>query len=123
MSKDIGIKIRQLRELKGFSQDYMADQLAISQRAYSKMERNETKIDWNKISEIATIFEMDPMDLVNFDDNLIFNNCTQSGKANIIHNNLPEKLIEQYEKRIKGLEEEITFLRNQMNNKKTIKKI
>lgn len=114
MSGNIGVKIRQLRELKGFSQEYMAKMLTMSQRAYSKLERNEIKIDWSKISEIATVFEMDPIDLVNFDDNLIFNNCTQSGKANIIHNNLPEKLIEQYEKRIAQLESEVAFLRTKI---------
>ena len=118
MDANVGEKIRQLRELKGYSQEYMASKLAISQRSYSKLERNETKMDWSKISEIAAVFEMDPMDLIKFDDNLIFNNCSQSGKANTIYNNLPDKLIEQYEKRIKSLEEEISFLRLQFGKGK-----
>lgn len=118
METNIGEKIRQLRELKGYSQEWMANKLAISQRSYSKLERNETKMDWSKISEIAAVFEMDPLDLIKFDDNLIFNNCTNSGKAHIMNNNLPDKLIEQYEKRIKSLEEEITFLRLQFGTKK-----
>lgn len=114
-SNNIGVKIRQLRELKGFTQAYMAEKLAMSQRTYSKLERNETKVDWNKISEIAGVFEMDPVDLINFDDNLIFNNCHQSGKFNnFINNNFPEKLIEQYEKRIAQLESEINFLRTKL---------
>ena len=118
MNKEIGFKIRQLRELKGFSQEYMAERLAISQRAYSKLERNETKADWNRISEIAGIFDMDPMDLISFDDNLIFNNCTQSGKFNNFVNHYPEKLVEQYEKQIKRMEDEIVFLRDQLKKKK-----
>ena len=36
MDKRLGGKIRQIRELKGFSQDYVAAQLGISQRAYSE---------------------------------------------------------------------------------------
>jgi transcriptional regulator with XRE-family HTH domain len=111
MDKKLGTKIRQIRELKGFSQEYVASKIGITQRAYSKMERDEIKLDWNKITTIAQVFEMDPMDMVSFDDNLIFNNCHQSGKANHIINQIPEKLIEQYESRIKFLEEELSFLR------------
>ena len=54
---------------------------------------------------------MEPTDLVSFDDNLVFHNCTQSGKFNQFINQIPEKLIEQYEARIKALEEEVLFLR------------
>ena len=111
MKKDIGLKIRQIRELKGYSQEFMAHKLAISQRAYSKVERNETKIDWDKITQISKILEIEPIDLVSFDDNLIFNNCTQSGKMNTFNIHTNEKLIEQYEKRILQLEEEVQFLR------------
>lgn len=111
MEKNIGLKIRKLRELKGFSQEYMAGRLSVSQRAYSKLERNETKLDWNKITEISSILEIKPMDLVSFDDNLIFNNCSQSGKINVQNNHTDEKLIGLYEKRMKKLEEEVRFLR------------
>ncbi len=114
MDKKIGVKIRQIRELKGLSQEYIASKIGVSQRAYSKMERDEIKLDWDKITSIAQIFEIDPLELVSFDDNLIFNNCNQSGKANHIVNQIPEKLIEQYDSRIKFLEEEIKFLREQL---------
>lgn len=46
-----------------------------------------------------------------FDDNLIFNNCSQSGKANIINNNFPDELKKSYEYRITHLEKEVLFLR------------
>lgn len=116
MSKEIGSKIRQIRELKGFSQDFIANQLGISQRAYSKMEMNQSKLDWGRITKIADILEVDPMDIVAFDDNLIFNNCTQSGKFQQFTNMIPDKLIEQYEERIKWLEGEVTFLRKELKN-------
>ena len=117
MSKAIGEKIRQIRELKGYSQEYLADKLGVSQRAYSKIERSEIKVDWEKIKNIATIFEMEPMDLVSFDDNIIFNNCNQSGKLNTINNYVPDQLIAQYEERIKHLEKEIEFLRDLVSKK------
>ena len=111
MEKNIGIKIRKLRELKGYSQEYMAQKLAVSQRAYSKLERNETKLDWGKITDISTILEIEPMDLVSFDDNLIFNNCTQSGKLNTFHIQSDDRLMGLYEKRMEKLEDEVKFLR------------
>ncbi|MFV0411503.1 MAG: helix-turn-helix domain-containing protein [Paracoccus sp. (in: a-proteobacteria)] len=111
MKVTLGEKIRKIRELKGFSQEYMAEKLDISQRAYSKLEREETKLDWNRITGISHVLEIDPIDLIQFDDSLIFHNCSQSGKINEIHNHFPEELKQQYEKRIKQLEDEIAFLR------------
>jgi transcriptional regulator with XRE-family HTH domain len=84
--------------------------VGVSQRAYSKMERGEIKLDWNKITTIAHIFDIDPIDLVCFYDNLIFNNCHMSGRANQFINQIPDKLIEQYESIIKFLVEKLLFL-------------
>lgn len=109
--KSVGNKIRKIRELKGFTQDYMASQLEISQRAYSKLEKEEIKLDWQRIEKISHILEIDPVDLVSFDDNLVFHNSTQSGKINTIHNHFPEELKKSYEERIRHLEEEVRFLR------------
>ncbi|MBP6091175.1 MAG: helix-turn-helix transcriptional regulator [Crocinitomicaceae bacterium] len=111
MKQHLGHKVRQIRELKGYSQDFIASKMGVSQRAYSKIETNETRLDWDKISKIAEIFEIDPHEITSFDDSLIFNNCTQSGKFERFNNYIPEKLIEQYENRIKHLEDEIIFLR------------
>jgi len=125
MKNNIGLKIRQLRELRGFSQEYMANRLSLSQRQYSKIERNEAKIDWYKIVEISDILEITPFNLVSFDDTLIFNNNSTPEKFNDFTYNYPEKLveqyeriieqyekrIEQYERRIKQLEEEASLLK------------
>ena len=116
MKGQLGEKIRKLRELKGYSQEYMAGQLDISQRAYSKLEREETQLDWNRMVSIATVLEVQPQDLITFDDNLVFNNSPQSGKfyESNVHYNFPEELKTQYESRISQLENEVHFLRNQI---------
>ncbi|MBL1233375.1 MAG: helix-turn-helix transcriptional regulator [Flavobacteriales bacterium] len=114
MKNNIGLKIRQLRELRGFSQEYMANKLSISQRQYSKIERNETKIDWNKIVQISDILEITPLNLVSFDDTLIFKNNSTSEKPNYPKKLIEqyEKIIEQYERRLKQLEEENSFFKS-----------
>ncbi len=111
MKANIGDKIRKVRELKGYTQDYMAGKLEMSQRAYSKIENNDIKLDWGRIEDISKILEIEPLDLVSFDDNLVFNNCSQSGKANVIHNNFPAELKKSYEDRIEHLQNEVLFLR------------
>lgn len=115
--KAVGNKIRKIRELKGFTQDYMASQLEISQRAYSKLEKEEIKLDWQRIEKISHILEIEPIDLVSFDDNLVFHNSTQSGKINTINNHFPDELKKSYEDRIKHLEDEVVFLRSLIGNK------
>ena len=49
MKANIGDKIRKARELKGFSQDFMAGKLEMSQWAYSKIENNDIKLDWDEL--------------------------------------------------------------------------
>lgn len=113
--KDImGEKIRKIRQLKGFSQSYMASRLKISQRTYSKIEHNEIKIDLMRINEIAKIFNIDQIALMNFDDSLFFlDKMEKKDDINVLLNELQQ----QYEKRIKELNEEVVFLRRQLELK------
>lgn len=111
MKANIGDKIRKVRELKGFTQDFMAGKLEMSQRAYSKIENNDIKLDWGRIEDISKILDIEPFDLVSFDDSLVFNNCTQSGKFQTFHNNFPPELKKSYEDRVNHLEKEVLFLR------------
>lgn len=105
------IKIKQLRELKNFTQEHMAQQLGLSTRAYSKIESGETQLTINRLNEISEILGIDPIEVLGFDHQNIFNNCTQEGNIGINHINIPDKLIDQYEKRIQQLESEVLFLR------------
>lgn len=54
-SLHIGEKIRQRRALKGYSQEYMAFELNISQNCYSKIEREETELTIRRAYDIAEI--------------------------------------------------------------------
>ncbi len=53
--KDISYKIRRLRELQNLTQQYFADQLGISQRAYSKIENGQTCLSVERLCAIAAI--------------------------------------------------------------------
>jgi transcriptional regulator with XRE-family HTH domain len=109
------LKIKQLRELKNFTQEYMAQQLGLSTRAYSKIESGETQLTINRLNDISEILGIDPIEALGFDHQNIFNNCTQEGNYNTIGTttfNIPEKLIQQYEKTIQILEDEVALLKS-----------
>lgn len=105
------VKIRQIRELKNITQEHIAQQLGISTRAYSKIESGETQLTIQRVNEISRVLDVDPMDLLGFDGKKIFNIYNSHDINNIKHVNLPEKLMEQYEKTIRSLENEITLLK------------
>ncbi|MEZ4922382.1 MAG: helix-turn-helix transcriptional regulator [Crocinitomicaceae bacterium] len=109
MYNDLGRVFRQLRELKGYSQEYVSIQMKISQKAYSKLERNETKMDWDKICSFSQIIGISPKRLLEFDAHSFFSPEVRSEKD--IELAYAAKLEELYERKIAHLEEEIRFLR------------
>jgi transcriptional regulator with XRE-family HTH domain len=106
----IGNKIKKLRELKGFKQEYMAERLGITQQSYSKLESDKTDVPFSKIEQLAEIFEMKPEDLVAFDAQYVFNNYGENKGHQIAYNNFPEQLKQLYEDKIKLLEEKVAWL-------------
>jgi transcriptional regulator with XRE-family HTH domain len=69
-------KIKNIRELKNLTQEYMAERLDISQAAYSKIEKGETKISEEKLLQIAQALEMKPEDIKAFDSQKYFNSVS-----------------------------------------------
>jgi len=110
----IGSKIQKIREIKGYSQEVVADELGISQAAYSKLEQNQTSLSLDKIYALAEVFGISVEQLLSFDENNILNNHHQQGgnAANVIVQSFSEKERDLYESKIKHLEEEVLFLRS-----------
>ena len=106
------IKIKQLRELKNLTQEHVATQLGLTTHAFSKIETGETQLTINGLNEISAILGIDPIELLGFDDKQVFNNFKQDGYIGINHINIPEKLIQQYEKTIQVLEDEVALLKS-----------
>ena len=113
------IKIKQIRELKNVSQEFVANKLGLSIRAYSKIETGETQLTINRLNEISEALGVDPIEVLGFDERQVFNNCKQEGNYNTIgttHLNFPEKLMQQYEKTIAVLEDEVKLLKGLLGN-------
>lgn len=111
---NIGFNIRKIREQKGFSQEYMANVLNISQASYARMENEETKITVERLQKIAEILETSIIDFFNNDRYIIHNQNYDSAYGNAYVHNLTienkeatEKLIASYEERIKEYQERL----------------
>ena len=50
-------KLKQLRELKNYTQEFVAAQMGLTTRAYSKIESGDTKLTINRLNEISKILE------------------------------------------------------------------
>ncbi|MCC7050249.1 MAG: helix-turn-helix transcriptional regulator, partial [Bacteroidia bacterium] len=81
----LGIKIKKIREIKNISQDYMAKHLGLSQAAYSGIESGKTKLSEQKLQTIAGVLKVEPEVIKNFNEQVVFNSCSQSGYFNNNH--------------------------------------
>lgn len=126
--KDIGLgnKIRKARRLRGFSQEYMASKLELSQRGYSKIETNEVNIDSDRFSQIANILEMDATEIMSLEDDKQIFNISENKIHTAIVNQYVQELennpyiqhlkteIEYLQKTVQQKEEQITILLNKL---------
>ena len=122
----IGSKLKRLREMKNLKQEEIAKKLNISKQAYSKIERDETKLDVQRIIELSEIFEVNPEELLK-GDGVYFNHAKEcdspnqfTGAMSTVNNHyyygneqgpLLQKTIETQQETIKRLETEVNFLR------------
>jgi transcriptional regulator with XRE-family HTH domain len=58
--KNLGDNIRYYRNLKGWSQEIMADKLNVSLPTYSRIERNINTVPFKRIVQLAKVFGITP---------------------------------------------------------------
>jgi transcriptional regulator with XRE-family HTH domain len=118
MIVDPYIKIRILREIKGYTQENMAAELNLSTKAYQKIEVGETQLTINRLNQISEILEISSLEILNFDENAIFDkkpiklideNLNLSPNSSLI--SAKNEQIEILKNEVSFLKEEIQFLR------------
>jgi len=62
-----GTVIRRYREMKNFSQTYVAGKMGISQNAYSKIENNLTQLTVHHVKQLSEILQTPVVDLLRDD--------------------------------------------------------
>lgn len=116
---EIGEKIKKMRELKNYKQDYMAQHLNITQAGYSKIESGQTDISFSKLNEISKILEVSVEDLISFDSQKFFNsfnNVKGNNNGNVFINMSNEDIRTLYESKINLLEKLLLRTENDLES-------
>ncbi len=124
----LNLNIKKLRKNFPYTQEEMADKLNLSLGAYKKIENGVTKLDIDRLNQIANILETSLIELLSFTDGIYIEQIvTNKGaiSANEFHLhdsentkelyeqiiNLKNELLKSKDEIIKGLNLEINFLK------------
>lgn len=89
----IGHKIRKLRELKNYTQAYMAMILNITQSTYCRYENEELSFSDAMLDKVATALEMSKAAILAFDESKIFEyieSIASATQSNVDTKSVPE---------------------------------
>lgn len=114
-----GNKIRALRMLRGFSQEYMADKLEINQTTYSRIETNQQKLTAEILEKLAGILGVSVTDITSNEPLIIQNNASNYGAQGRIENFYTDQK-ELFEKFIASKDDEIKNLRGVIESLKEV---
>ncbi|WP_269237025.1 helix-turn-helix transcriptional regulator [Flavobacterium flavigenum] len=108
MPTTIKDKIKNIRELKNYTQEYMAEKLGVTQAGYSKIEKGKTSLSYEKLVEIGKILDVSVEDIISFDYDRYFNSFNRiTGNNNgsiLINTENTSTIKELYEDKIRLLE-------------------
>ena len=122
IGNDFGNKLRQLRLDKGYSQEYMAELLEVSQKTYSNIENNKSPISVERLLKVIHEYQIDASVFLTEKSKLVsLQSNTENHKKNTI-TFLSEELILQLKERIEEYKmivheknRRIEFLENRLN--------
>ncbi len=113
----LGVKLRNLRHSKNFSQAEIAERLKVSQPAYHLWETDQAKPTTDNLLKISEIYNLDLYNLLDTQDQNIINNSTFQDNSSVqqqyyptINNMAPPELMESVLKN----QEQITLQQQQI---------
>ena len=107
----IGSRIKKLRVFKGLTQEEVASKLYLSVKAYQNVEHGVTRLDVERMKQLADIFEINAIDLIDEADLEIKFERIAKNKTEV-HNNANYTIdSETYMLLLKEKDNEIAFLR------------
>lgn len=108
-------KIKHVREDRKLSQEFIANELGLSQSQYSRRESGETKFIAEELIQLSKALETKIADLYG-EESAVFNNNNQKGGAFGQYVTVSDKLIEQFELRIREKDEIIKSLNHRLSS-------
>ena len=117
-------KVRLFRELNQWSQEEMAERMNMSVAGYAKIERGETNISLHKLKQIASVLQIDLLDLVSTHDSGVIlvggENNQNHFRNNYYSNQAAELEVEKIKLELKHKDE---LLKQRENELETLKDI
>ena len=117
----IGSKIKRIREMRGITQEEIAEALNLTAQAYGRMERGETSISAERLGKIAEKLGVNTDEIMRYDENKFIisgnSNNGEASESNLQFNlNIYERdqTIEVLKDTITNQHEQIKFLQNQV---------
>jgi transcriptional regulator with XRE-family HTH domain len=114
-NQELGENVRKIRELKGFSQQNLADEIKVDQKTISRIEKGELSPKFETLVSISKALSISLSQLLSFNENMIFNNYIQAqhGGSFVAYNNTEiEKVENLYKQLLKEKDEVIALLKN-----------
>ena len=109
---------KEIRKEKGISHEAMAFDLGISQVAYSKIEKNETKLNVDRLYKIAEILDTKVSNLLGLEVNKIYQQEFKDNSHNYQEvQNLYQENKDVYQQLIKAKDEQIALLKELLSKK------
>jgi transcriptional regulator with XRE-family HTH domain len=110
-------KVRFFREQKKVSQEFVSTLLNIEQSQFSRRESGQIPFSINELEKLSELFDVEISEFFK-EKTVIFTSNNQSGGSFGQYVSVPDRLIEQYEMRLKEKEEMIDMLKEQIKQLK-----
>jgi len=114
-AKELSTRLKILREVHEFTQEYVAGVLNISQNSYCLIEKGETKITIDRLMQLASLYNMDVVDLLKLNEQTYIsniNNSSVNSESVNISSTINDEEREMYKKMIESQRNEIERLHN-----------
>ena len=110
---EINDRVRFHRERNKLSQEFVSSALNIEQSQFSRRESGQIPFSINELDKLSKLFDVDISEFFK-EKTIIFTSNEQKGGSFGQYVSVPDKLIEQYEMRLKEKDEMIDMLREQI---------
>ncbi len=87
-TKNLGTKLKMLREVHNYTQEYVANILDIAPATYCLLEKGQAQFTIERIETLANLYKMDITDLLKISDQNIVHSITHSNVNGIFNENL-----------------------------------
>jgi len=116
-TEKLAVKLRMLREVNNYTQEYVAGVLDISPNTYLLLEKGQANLSVERIEKLAGLYNMNLADLINLSDQNFFGTITNSATHNVsdvitINNGLTEEERNLYKAALTRLEAQNDKLMN-----------